>query len=265
MNELSSEPSAAAKWKPLTAIQRRIVGVLVEKAKTTPEQYPLTLNALRNGSNQKSNRFPQMSLDEERIDEALEELREMGVVMEVQGSGRTSKFRHMMYEWLGVEKAELAVMAELLLRGAQTVGELRGRAARMEPIADLAALRPILASLEEKQLIVYLTPPGRGCVVTHNLYQTSEMERLRKEHGASSPAPSPPERTSSTHPPNAAAQLTTARPPVSEGDPLAEGLEQLRRDLRQARDEFAEFREQTEATIATLRSDLDDIARDLGG
>ena len=74
------------------------------------------------------------------------------------------KFKHMMYEWLGVDKVELAVTAELLLRGEQTLGELRGRAARMEPIADLGALRPIIQSLIEKGLVVALTPEGRGQV-----------------------------------------------------------------------------------------------------
>ena len=71
-----------------------------------------------------------------------------------------AKFRHYLYEWLGVDKVELAVMAELLLRGEQTIGELRGHASRMEPIPDLNALRPILESLEQKQLVVMLTPAG---------------------------------------------------------------------------------------------------------
>ena len=70
----------------------------------------------------------------------------------IQGSGRVDKYRHLAYDWLGVDKVELAVMAELLLRGAQTVGELRGRAARMEPIKDLAELRPVLDALQAKGL-----------------------------------------------------------------------------------------------------------------
>jgi len=165
-------------WQPLSSIQRRIVGVLVEKAKTTPDAYPMTLNALTNGCNQKSNRSPQMNLKPEQIEEALEDLRAMGAVAEVQGGGRVAKFRHYMYEWLGVDKFELAVMTELLLRGEQTVGELRGRAARMEPIADLAALRPILRSLIDKRLVVSLTPEGRGQVVTHGLYKERELSEL---------------------------------------------------------------------------------------
>jgi uncharacterized protein len=177
------------RWQPLTAIQRRVAGVLVEKAKTTPDAYPLTLNALTNGCNQKSNRAPHMDLTPEDVERALEELREMGAVAEVQSGGRVPKFRHYLYEWMGVDKVELAVMAELLLRGEQTIGELRGHASRMEPIPDLNALRPILDVLEEKQLIVMLTPVGRGQVVTHNLYTPERLAELKQEYASGHHAP----------------------------------------------------------------------------
>ena len=176
------------RWRPLTSIQRRIAGVLVEKAKTTPDAYPLTLNALTNGCNQKSNRDPHMDLSTEDVERTVEELREMGALTEVQSGGRVAKYRHYLYEWLGVDKVELAVMAELLLRGEQTIGELRGHAARMEPIGDLNALRPILDSLEAKQLIVTLTPPGRGQVITHNLYTAERLEELKKQYASGRPA-----------------------------------------------------------------------------
>jgi len=171
------------KWQPLERNDRRVVGVLVEKAKTTPDNYPLTLNSLLNGANQKSNRYPQMQLDEEHVYDALERLRKLGAVAEVQGDGRAPKFRHLLYDWLGVDKFELAVMAELLLRGAQTLGELRSRAARMENIAGISELRPIMDSLHQKGLVLYLTPPGRGCVVTHALYLEQELAKLKAEHG----------------------------------------------------------------------------------
>jgi hypothetical protein len=100
--------------------------------------------------------------------------------MEIQGSGRVAKYRHLLYEWLGVDKVELAVMAELLLRGAQTEGELRGRASRMEPIADLNVLRGILDSLRAKHLVLDLTPAGRGQIISHALYEPEELERLRE-------------------------------------------------------------------------------------
>src|SRR5690606_19608238 len=112
------------------------------------------------------------------VEASLERLRAVGAVVEVQGGGRVSRFRHKAYDWLGVDKTELAVMAELLLRGAQTEGELRGRAARMEPIADLGALRPVLDSLSSKKLIVSLSPAGRGHVLSHALYLEREMEKL---------------------------------------------------------------------------------------
>jgi hypothetical protein len=185
----SSEPATfenyVPKWKPLDRTQRRVAGVLVEKAKTTPENYPLSLNAIATGANQKSNRSPQMNVDPEDVEVALDELREMGAAVEIQGSGRVAKYKHLLYDWLGVDKAELAVMAELLLRGEQTVGELRGRAARMEPIADLGALRPILDSLIQKKLVVSLTPVGRGQIVTHNLYQPQEMMHVKERVGSS--------------------------------------------------------------------------------
>ena len=135
-----------------------------------------------------------MQLEEPQIEEALEQLRQVGAVAQVQGGGRIDRYRHLAYEWLGVEKVELAVMAELLLRGAQTVGELRGRAARMEPIKDLSELQPTLDSLKRKGLILYLTPPGRGSVVTHTLYLDREMDKVRREAGAAQSRRQPPAR-----------------------------------------------------------------------
>jgi uncharacterized protein YceH (UPF0502 family) len=176
--------SGEAKWQPLTALQRRIVGVLVEKAKTTPEQYPLSLNGLTTGCNQKSNRFPLMNVEAEDVQVELDVLRNLGAVVEVQSGGRVPKYKHLMYEWLGVDKLELAVMAELLLRGAQTVGELRARAARMEPIPDLQSLRPILRSLIDKGLVIELTPEGRGQTVTHGLLSESEVATARGQAAA---------------------------------------------------------------------------------
>ncbi|MDA1054746.1 MAG: DUF480 domain-containing protein [Planctomycetota bacterium] len=179
----TSDTTEGPNWRPLDRIQRRVAGVLVEKAKTTPENYPLSLNAITTGSNQKSNRSPQMDLDPSDVELALEELREMGAVVEIQGDGRVAKFKHCLYDWLGVDKVEMAVMAELMLRGEQTVGELRGRAGRMEAIADLNALRPVLNSLIDKKLVISLTPEGRGQVVTHGLYQPSEMPKVNVRAG----------------------------------------------------------------------------------
>jgi uncharacterized protein YceH (UPF0502 family) len=150
--------------------------------------YPMTINGLVSGSNQKSNREPVMNLSAEDVEQILEELRGMGAVTEVQGSGRVAKYRHHAYEWLGVEKTELAVMTELLLRGEQTLGELRGRAARMEPIADMNALKPVVDSLLKKGLMIELTSPGRGQVVSHNLYKEREINELKTRFAGHVPA-----------------------------------------------------------------------------
>lgn len=193
------DTQAAPRWRPLCSIDRRVVGVLAEKAKTTPDAYPMSLNAVTTGCNQKSNRAPLMNLELDDVEQSLDRLRDLGAVGIVQGYGRVSKYRHYLYEWLGVDKMELAVMTELLLRGEQTEGELRGRAARMEPITGLDQLRPILTSLESKGLLVSLTPSGRGHVVTHALYQPAELEKLKAQyqHGApqSQPHSSPVTQT----------------------------------------------------------------------
>src|SRR6476660_4276321 len=193
MSTDATSPSAdpARRWQPLSLRQRRVFGVLIEKAKTTPDAYPMTINGLVTGSNQKSNREPQLNLSPEDVEQVLEELRGMGAVTEVQGSGRVAKYRHHAYEWLGVEKAEIAVMTELLLRGEQTLGELRGRAARMEPIADLGALKPIVEALMSRNLMIELTLPGRGQIVSHNLYPEAELAELRATFGRAPAAPSP--------------------------------------------------------------------------
>ena len=173
-------------FKPLTREQRRIVGVLIEKSKTTPQSYPMTLNSITTGANQKSNRSPQMKIASDDVEFLLDELRELGAVVEIRGDGRVAKYKHRMYQWLGVEKVEIAVMGELLLRGEQTLGELRARASRMEPIAGMDELRPIVRSLVDKGLMVELTPVGRGQIVTHNLYEQYELDHLRKQIGSGS-------------------------------------------------------------------------------
>jgi len=189
-------------WKPLSPEQRRVLGVLIEKAKTTPATYPMTHNAILLGCNQKNNRDPLMTLTAVDVERILEELRVLGAVTEAHESTRSTKFRHRGYEWLGVERAELAVMAELLLRGAQTLGELRTRAARMEPIPDLPALKPIVAALVKRGLMIELTPPGRGQIVSHNLYEERELADLR----ARSAGYAPPAASSHDDQPAAAAR-----------------------------------------------------------
>lgn len=274
----ASEPAPTPRWRALPALERRVLGVLIEKAKTTPENYPLSVNSLRTGCNQKSNRAPLMQLEDDKVEEALEELRRVGAVMQVQGGARIDRYRHLAYEWFGVDKVELAVMAELLLRGAQTVGELRGRAARMEPIADLAALRPILDSLQAKRLILYLTPPGRGAVVSHALYLERELEKLKREtsewpaqsqadheSGEVQPTAQVDAESTARAVPSTAAQSGAASEGASQhAASLGEELRELREELAAMKREFHVARTELEATAEQLRSELDELNRQLG-
>jgi uncharacterized protein YceH (UPF0502 family) len=193
----TSAPSPApASWEPLGLHERRVLGVLVEKAKTTPDAYPLSLNALVTGCNQKSNRDPVLNLVDAEVEEAVAVLKKRGYVQQITGSGRVDKYRHVLYDALKVDKVQLAVLAELLLRGPQTEAELRTRASRMEPIADLDQLRTQLRALAERKLVVYLSPEGRrGTTVTHGFHSPDELEQLRarvgrEAHAAAPPAPS---------------------------------------------------------------------------
>lgn len=176
-----TETDTPSQPKPLNKLQRRILGVLIEKARTTPDAYPLSLAGLVAGANQKSNRSPLMNLSPEQIEDELIQMRSLGIAAEVQGSGRVSRYRHYGYDYLGVKGAEAAVMTELLLRGEQTAGDLRVRASRFDPIPDLAALNEILKSLMGKNLVIALTPPGRGQVFSHNLYQPEELTKLKNK------------------------------------------------------------------------------------
>ena len=252
MSESTSPESSpnTARWRPLGIYERRVAGVLVEKAKTTPDAYPLTLNSLRNGCNQKSNRAPVLEMEETQVEDAVDALRGYGAVVEVQGDGRVPKYRHLMYEWLGVEKEEMAVMVELLLRGAQTVGELRGRAARMDPIPDLAALWPILESLQAKKLVVFLSPRGRGCTVTHNLYPPNELEKVKAKFGggtfdASAPAEDEEEETEGSY-----SSTAVSAQPVNTTNPAASAALQAELDV-----ELRDLR----AELTTCQADLEEL------
>jgi len=148
----------------LTADECRVLGVLIEKAQTTPGQYPLSLNALVNGANQRSNRLPVTNLNESAVLVAVDGLRAKGMVREVMlSSSRVTKYRHVAREALEVSTSELVVLAELLLRGPQTVGELRGRASRMHSLESIEIVSNLLGKLMERQepLVQRLAPtPG---------------------------------------------------------------------------------------------------------
>lgn len=194
MNDESNEQNA--KPVPISDRARRVLGVLVEKAKTVPDSYPMTLAAIVTGCNQKSNRAPKMDMDDEDVLLALDELRELGAAREIQGSGRAVKYRHAAYDWMDVDGPQVAVMTELLLRGPQTSGEIRSRASRMNSFNDLKAAQDVIDSLIEKDLIEAVTPPGRGQTFAHKLYLPEERQHLAAtiEKQAATSVPPPPKQ-----------------------------------------------------------------------
>ncbi|MGQ0657917.1 MAG: YceH family protein [Chromatiales bacterium] len=154
----------------LSPIEARVIGCLIEKEITTPDQYPLSLNALTNACNQKSNRDPVMSLDDATVQRTLDELAKQHLVMEKSGFGsRVLKYKHRFcnteHGALKLSEKEIAVACELLLRGPQTPGELRGRASRMTAFADVSEVEATLQQLMEREDGPFVTrlprEPGR--------------------------------------------------------------------------------------------------------
>ena len=154
----------------LTAIEARVIGCLIEKQITTPDQYPLSLNALVNACNQKSNRDPVLELDERTVQQTVDDLGRKHFVVEKSGFGsRVPKYQHRFcnteYGTLKLDPQELAIVCELLLRGPQTPGELRSRAARMAPFGDVSDVEAALTRLSEREdgpFVVRLArEPGR--------------------------------------------------------------------------------------------------------
>lgn len=191
---MSDPQPAAPSREPLAPYERRVLGVLIEKQKTSKsaDAYPMTLNAIATGCNQKSNRDPVYDLDAEAVEETLGGLQRKGLVMKMTG-GRADRWRHLLYELWKVTKVEMAILAELLLRGPQTEGDLRGRASRMDEIKDLDELRELLKGLAERNLVVYLSEPNRrGTVVTHGFHTPDELEREKGRHAGGAADHEPP-------------------------------------------------------------------------
>jgi uncharacterized protein YceH (UPF0502 family) len=141
----------------LTAAEIRVLGCLLEKQRTTPDTYPLTLNALRAACNQSTNRDPVVAYDEATIREAITRLNRRRWARLSSGAGsRTSKYRHLLDEALTSAPDELAVLCVLMLRGAQTPGELKGRTDRLHHFADLAAVHETLERLIDRDLVEQL-------------------------------------------------------------------------------------------------------------
>lgn len=207
----------------------RVLGALLEKDITTPEYYPLTLNALVNACNQRSNRDPIVNYDEETVSRALESLRAKALAGVVSGgTNRVPKYSHRFSEVLNFGRRELALLCELMVRGPQTLGELRSRAGRMYDFSDLDEVESVLRSLAERT---------NGPFVVRLPHQpgTKEPRWAHLFCGEPQAAPEPA-------PPSYAA-------PAPRADRLVEieaEIARLRQDIEDLKDQFQQFRKQFE-------------------
>lgn len=214
--------------QPLNRIEERVLGCLIEKEMATPEYYPLTLNALVNACNQKSNREPVMALDEGTVEKALYELRvEHKLAIEVtSASNRVPKYKHNMPARWSFSPAQLAILCELLVRGPQTPGDLRSRASRLHPLADAAEVDDLLHGLQQH---------ADGPFVVHLPLEPGKRERRWAQLFAGEPV-------LETQP---AAPLELAAGPTREDriQTLETEMASLRCELAALKAEFSSFRE----------------------
>jgi uncharacterized protein len=212
----------------LTEVEARVVGALIEKQLTTPEYYPLTLNALVAACNQKSNREPVVNYNDETVQRALDALRERNIVYVFYGStSRVPKYKHMLPKAFELDERETAVMCVLLLRGAQTLGELRERTGRLYEFSGLGEVSETLDSLirRDESMVVKLD----------RLAGQKEARYAHLLSGEVINIPSP-ERVISSN--RAAADERIER--------LEQELENLRSELNLFKQSFEEFKKQFE-------------------
>jgi uncharacterized protein YceH (UPF0502 family) len=209
------------------AVEIRVVGCLVEKQRTTPDAYPLSLNALRLACNQSTNRDPVVSYDEATVVEALRRLALRGWTRLASGAGsRARKYRHLLPEALGVDDGELALLAVLMLRGPQTPGELKGRSERLHGFDGLPGVQETLERLVARGLVV--RQPRRPGQKEERFEQVLDGE-------ASEEAPAPAEET--------AAESPAAAASASPDAPQEDRLDRIERELESLREELAKLRE----------------------
>lgn len=214
----------------LTEIEARILGSLVEKQLTTPEYYPLTLNALVNACNQKNNRDPVVSYDESAVNNSLENLRDRNLVYVFYGStSRVPKYKHMLPSVYELDEPATAIVAELLLRGPQTLGELRGHCERLHSFSSLGEVQETLDDLirREEPLVVRLpVQPGRKeARFAHLLSGEIDIEAL-----ATAPA----------------TRAARSGVDVERIEKLEEEVASLRSDVEAIKQTFEEFKKQFE-------------------
>lgn len=217
------------------AVEIRVVGCLIEKQRTTPDAYPLSLNALRLACNQATNRDPVVDYDEATVSEALRRLALRGWTRLASGAGsRARKYRHLLPEALGIDEAQLSLLAVLMLRGAQTPGELKQRSERLHGFADLATVEEALEGLIE-----------RGYAIRHERRPGQKEQRYQQVLGGlGEEAPVP------AAPPGSAAEAAAGRDapgedaaPGPELVPAEDRLTRLERELAELRTELARLRE----------------------
>ncbi len=214
----------------LDAVEVRVLGSLLEKDLATPEYYPLTVNALVNACNQKTNRDPVVNYDERTVEEALERLREKRLAAMITGAGiRVPKHRHLLGDNLNLGRRELALLCTLMLRGRQTAGELRDRTERMHAFGDVEEVEAVLERLiagDPEPLAVRLPrqPGTKEPRYAHLLSGPVEAETVP----GSAPAP-------------------VGSPPASDRyAELANEVATLREEIASLRAQLAEFRKQFE-------------------
>ena len=212
-------------FSELTAPEQRVLGCLIEKRWTTPDQYPLSLNALRLACNQSTNRDPITHYDEHTVREAAQRLSKYGLARLASGhSSRAIKYRHLAEDALGLGREELAVLSVLLLRGAQTPGELKGRSDRMAHFDSLEEVDLVLDSLAERGYVrrIDRRPGQKEDRFTHLLGgDSAEPARGPDVHVAPAAAPVRPAPPAPPAPPAAAAASPAPVRPSSAAAPLA--------------------------------------------
>jgi hypothetical protein len=259
----------------LNELERRVLGVLIEKSMAQPTYYPMTVNAIVAACNQKSNRDPIMELDDEAVWSTLEGLRKRELVQRILPSpgSRADKFKHDVAQKFGWESPQRAVMTELMLRGPQTVGELRTRCARMTRIESVEAAARVLDSLMNwTPPVVVALPRGAGQSAVrfdHLLYPPDETPAHRtaergapESHASASPsalasphAPALP-HASSIDPTGRAAAPHDSAPAAGPSKPSPE-YDRLRDEVEALQAELADFHE----TVAELTRRLENLER----
>lgn len=219
----------------LSDVEVRVLGALVEKESTTPEYYPLSLNALVNACNQKSNRDPVMTLDEDAARKALRSLTDQALVRPASGDSRVAKFEHRLNELYNFHRHEIAVLCVLMLRGPQTPRELRTRAERMYGFEDLDAVHAALNLLMRREPpLVKVLPRQPG---------TKESRYMHLLSGDAAPAEPVATPEEAVH----AGGVHTAELSSSNANRISDlesEVSQLRRELENLREQFAAFQKQ---------------------